>query len=86
MAAGKFTSTSSDDTCTSSASYQGEFACASFKTISVSEALAKLAPFVGLILIVVGMIMVLRGQHFVPWVGAGIVGIVATGIFFMICK
>lgn len=85
MAAGLFTSTSNADSCTSSASYQGEHACAS-ASIPISLALKKLAPFAGLILIVFGMIMTIIGRKFAPVVPAGIVGFVATGMFFMICK
>ena len=79
---GKFTDTTkSGDTCKSTAKYSGKHACVT-ASIPISRYMAKIAPFVGFILIFFGLVMVFKGQFFLHKVVGILVGLVSAVIIF----
>lgn len=84
MASGLFNTTGSDS-CTSTVSYKGQYACAKLG-IPLYHTFKVIAPAFGAILILFGMIMILFGYKFYQPLAAGIVGVTVGFILFMVCK
>jgi hypothetical protein len=67
--------------CSSTISYQGQDACAS-GDLPIADALRKVGPFIGAILIVVGIVMLFQGSKFVYMVFGTLVGMLSAALFF----
>jgi len=68
-------------TCKRSATYKGPYACAA-KTLPIAEYLAKIAPFFGVIFIIVGLIMCFLGSKFLFQIVGLLIGLVTAAIVF----
>jgi len=80
-AANPFDVVTNSDSCISSFSYTGPQACADV-VLPFQLILEQIQKFMGIILIVVGIIMILKGRHFVYFVIGVVLGLAATGCLF----
>jgi len=71
----------STDACSKSISYEGPLGCPTAK-LEIERYAALIAPYVGFIIVTVGLIMTFKGAKFIQALGAFLVGLVVCGIVF----
>jgi hypothetical protein len=67
--------------CSTSIKFEGKAACP--KTIALQKYMDAIAPFLGVIFIILGTIMVFFGSRFILYVFSGLVGLLIAGLIFL---